>query len=492
MFARQLVVRMINLAAVAILARHLSPADFGLVALAQVVLQFLVLSQTNGIGAYVIYDRAPGWENRTHSAFWLNFVITVVELVLLFGAMPVVSRLFVQPELPYVLAVLGATYFVQQMGVVPDSLIQRKLRFRSIVVRDTLLNILLGILGVAMALTGWGIWSLVIPSLITKPISVVASVAIARWRPGLRPGLRDWWPIAKYSVPLIGMGVLGLVANDGDTLLVGKILGSQPLGFYNVAWQLSNLVGHNVTGVVGAVAMPALAMVSSDIARLQEGYRRMVRLLGLVTFPLLFGLFALADDAVQLVYGPGWEPVVVLVRIFIIFTVVRSVTSPSAIIYNVVGRSDIGFKFTLGFLPFYLAAILLGSQRGVVGIAIGVTVVRTIGGIIAFAISVRLIDLPFARTIVALFPGAAIGLVVATLVWGANMLLATWDVALVARLVLCPGIAGLLYGVGLALFNREAYKEVIGLIPSLLPPSIWIKLAPLERYSPFAKIRKPL
>lgn len=492
MFARQFIIRMISLVTIAILARHISPAGFGLVALAQVVLQFLVLSQTNGIGTYVIYDRKPGWEDRSHSAFWLNFIITVVELGILFGALPFMSRFYIQPELPYVLAVLGTTYFIQQLGVVPDSLNQRKLCFRPIVIRDTLLNIFSSILGVVMALTGWGIWSLVIPTLITQPINVAASFVIAGWRPRLKFGIKDWGPIAKYSVPLIGTGFLGLVANDGDTLLVGKVLGSQALGFYNVAWNLSNLVGRNITGVVSAVAMPALTMVSSDINRLQEGYRRMLRLLGLVTFPALFMLFALADDVVRLVYGPGWGSVVNLVRIFIIFTVIRSVTSPVGIIYNVVGRSDIGFKFTLGFLPFYLAAIFFGSQGGITGVAIGVTVVRTIGAIIALWISTRLINLPFVRAISPLFPGAVIGLGVAALIWGVNMLFIVSNITLVIRLALCLGIAAFSYGVGLALFDREAYKEMIRLILSFLPVPMRSKLAALEQYSPFAKIKRPL
>jgi O-antigen/teichoic acid export membrane protein len=489
MFARQFAIRMINLVVIAILARHISPASFGLVALAQVVLQFLVLSQTNGIGTYVIYDRAPGWENRSNSAFWLNFFITVVELGILFGTLPIIVSFYVQPEMPYVLAVLGATYFIHQLGIVPDSLTQRKLRFRPIVIRDTLLSIFSGILGVAMALAGWGVWSLVIPTLIIQPINVVASFAIARWRPQLHLGLRDWLPIAKYSVPLIGTGVLGLVLNDADTLIVGRVLGSQSLGFYNVAWNLSNLAGRNITGVVGAVAMPALAMVGSDITRLQDAYRRMLRLLGLVTFPALFVLFALADDVVRLVYGPDWEPVVNLVRIFIIFTVVRSVTSPSGIIYNVIGRSDIGLKFNLGFLPFYLIAIFWGSQEGIVGVAIGVTAVRTIGAIIALAISTNLIHLPFVRAITPLFLGAIISLVVAALAWGMNFLFIASNITLVIRLALCLGIAGLLYGVGLALFDREAYKEVIRLISSILPRPMMIKLAMLKRNILFAKIK---
>jgi O-antigen/teichoic acid export membrane protein len=215
----------------------------------------------------------------------------------------------------------------------------------------------------------------------------------------------------------------------------------------------------------------------------------MLRLLGLVTFPALFVLFALADDVVRLVYGPDWEPVVNLVRIFIIFTVVRSVTSPSGIIYNVIGRSDIGLKFNLGFLPFYLIAIFWGSQEGIVGVAIGVTAVRTIGAIIALAISTNLIHLPFVRAITPLFLGAIISLVVAALAWGMNFLFIASNITLVIRLALCLGIAGLLYGVGLALFDREAYEEVIRLISSILPRPMMIKLAMLKRNILFAKIK---
>jgi O-antigen/teichoic acid export membrane protein len=181
------------------------------------------------------------------------------------------------------------------------------------------------------------------------------------------------------------------LANEGDTLLVGKTLGTTQLGFYNQAWTAANLVNRNVTGVVGKVAMPALSSVAEDPERLRNALNRMMRLLALASFPLLIGLLVVADLFVLTLYGPKWEASILPLQILIIYALRQSVGSSAAVIYNVVGRPDIGFKMGLTFLPFYGLSIWLGSFYGIVGVAVGVTAARTLYGVIQFAVVARLV-----------------------------------------------------------------------------------------------------
>ena len=489
LFGRRISISLIRLAAVAILARHLSPADFGLVALAQVLLQFIVLTSVTGIGTYVIYDRAAGWEDRTHSAFWLNFSITLAQLILCAVGIYVVTYFYPQNELRAILAALAVVFFMRQMVVIPEALLQRSLKYEPLVARDTVFDILSAGLSVALAIKGWGLWSLVMPQVVLEPFRLVAIFSVAKWLPNFRLGLKDWPRIGWYAGHSIGTNFLNLIANDGDTLLVGKILGSQPLGYYNLAWQFSNLIGRNVTAVISSVAMPALSMLKKNELQLQDAYRRMLRLLAAISFPALCGIFAIAGDLVQIIYGPKWEPIVILLRIFIVFTMVRSVTSPSGVIYNVVGRPDIGFKFTVVFLPFYLGAIYIGSQYGIVGVAVGVTIVRTVGGLIAFALSERLIHMPFLRGIAVMLRAGVLSIAMGGFVWAADAVLAGLGIELLLRTIFCVVFGALIYIIGLAIFERETYLEVTNLTSSLIPAPIRAKLGQLANWSTFTDVK---
>jgi O-antigen/teichoic acid export membrane protein len=477
LFARRVSANLIRLGALAVLARKLSPSDFGLVALAQVLLQFIVLTGSIGIGTYVIYDREVGWESRVNSAFWLNFIITVVQLGIVAVALPIIPHFYSQPGLQLLLLVLSGAFFVRQMRVVPEALIQRELKYQQLVVRDSIGDVISASISIVLAIVGWGVWSLVIPQIILEPIMLAVVFSIAKWCPTLRFGSQEWPRIGKYSLSTMGSNILGLVLNDGDTLLVGKVLGLQSLGYYNAAWQLSNLIGRNVTSVVTSVALPSLAMLEKNRSRLRSSYCRMVKLLSIISFPLLFGMFVLADDFVNIIYGRGWEPVVLILRIFIIFTLVRSVTSPSSAIYNVLGRPDIGLKLNLSFLPVYLAAIYFGSGWGVLGVAIGVMAVRTIGGIIALALSTKLIQYPFHRFIAIMYPAMLTASMMSVVVWGMKILLLSWDVGIIIRLLICIIIGAILYIVGLMLSQHETYKEIMKIVVSILG-SAKIKMQP--------------
>ncbi len=480
LFARGFLVRLIRIVPLAVLARELSPADFGLVALAQVILNFLVLSSSNGVPLFLVYDRDEGREERIHSAFWLNLVITILELCILAIAVPYTAYISRDPLLPSILIALGATFFLKQLTAIPDALIQRELNHRKLVIRDTVLDFTSGILAIVMALSGWGIWSLILPELISEPVRILWSSRAANWAPRLQIGIGHWKRILKYSLPLIGTNLVNLVANDGDTVLIGAILGQRPLGYYNLAWQTSNIVGRTVGGVVSTISFPALSMVKDNWARIRNAYLRMLSLLAVVSFPVLFGIFVLAEDLIRIVYGPNWENSVILLRIFLMFTIVRSVTSQSVTIFNIVGKPEIGFKFTLAFLPFYIFAILTGIRFGLVGVAVSVAVIRIAGGVVSFWLAGKSLEIPFRESIKTMAPTGLIVVFMGAIAWLSNQILLAWDFNIFIRVGICLSLSILTYIFGIAFFAPDAYKSVTHLIKAF-SPSLGQKLDIIER-----------
>jgi lipopolysaccharide exporter len=254
--------------------------------------------------------------------------------------------------------------------------------------------------------------------------------------------------------------VLIPVTNDGDTLVVGKLLGATAVGFYNVAWQLANLVGRNITAVVSSVTMPALALLRDDEDRLRAAYLRMVRFLALVCFPLLVGMAVVAGDLIRTLYGERWEPAVGLLRIFVAFTLVRSVTSPSSMVYNVTGRPDLGFKTVLWFVPVYLLAIAVGSRWDATGIATGVMVARIGCALVDTRVAAGQIGLRMRAVFAAAGGPAALAAVMGVVVWVARQGMAGAGLGPIPRLVAATVLGAAVYAGGLAVVRPQGTGDL--------------------------------
>ena len=229
---RQVVTNLIRLIALAILARQLTPSDFGLVALASVALYFIVLVSEGGIRSYVIYYRHDDWRQQAQSAFWFNFFLTLLQLALCAGAAPFLRQVFSDRQLGPVLVALAGVFFLAQMAVVPDALVERELKHKQLAKRDMVISLLSALLSVILAIRGWGIWSLVWPQFLTQGARLAVVLSLTQWNPGIRFMADRWRAIWRYTSHLMGSNFMQLVINDGDTILVGRFFGTHSLGYY--------------------------------------------------------------------------------------------------------------------------------------------------------------------------------------------------------------------------------------------------------------------
>lgn len=475
LYGRRLVGSFFSLFVTALLSRKLAPADFGTVALAAVVLNLLTTVGPAGIKSFIVYDRKAGREERVHAAFWLGIALTLSATGLCLALAPIAVRYYGNPGLGPILHALIVQFALGQIGIIPEALLQRVLDFKKLVLRDSLLQVITGVAMITMAYTGYGTWSLVLPSLVATPFRVMLTFKLARWLPTLPLRTHSWPQIFRYTFHTTGAGLVSFLANEGDTLLIGKALGPTQVGLYNRAWTCANMVSKNVTDVVATVSMPALSAVSDDPARLRAAMRRMLRMLSLASFPLLIGLFLVADLFVLTLYGPQWTPTVVPLQILIIYALRQAVGSPSTVIYQVVGRPDIGLKMGLIFLPFYFLSIWVGSFYGIIGVAAGVTLARSVYGVFQFGFVARLIDQSLCELINPIWrplvPACVMGAIVAL----GRMVLEAFDLQAVAKLAILASFGGAVWLLLLARFFPTLLAEGMSVIDHL-PTSISVVL----------------
>ena len=467
LFGQGFITNLIGIVTAAILARQLDPKDFGLVALASVILTLFFAFGKATVGNYIIYDRKEGREARVQAAFWLNMTMVLGIFLIFLPFSKAIAIFYNETLLQPVLLVILIRFILGQISIVPDALIKRELDYRLLVVRDSALQFISAFLGVGMALTGWGVWSLIVPGVVVTIPRAILVMWMARWFPKLEFGLQYWREIFAYMRSLIGTTLLQALGNDGDSLVIGKLIGSGALGIYDRAWRTSNLITQNLVWVIADVAMPSLSALKSRPEAMREAYHRMIRFLAIIAFPLLIGLFVVADEFVLLLYGPKWVAVVLPLRILIIFTLQRAIGSPVGVVFNVMGRPDIGFKMNLVMLPLYFAAILVGASSGINGVAIAVTFIRTLGGFTAVYLACRLIQLSFWEVMRSLLPPLEISLLMAATVYGVKLLMSSlFSLPVVVNLLIYVSVGGMVYIILLlTLFNRQL-EEILFAVDS--------------------------
>jgi O-antigen/teichoic acid export membrane protein len=421
-----------------LLTRLLSPADFGLVGAALVVIGFSLNFSQLGLGPALV--QRPLLEPRHISTAFLastTFGLTIGAMIWL-GA-PLIAQFFRMEHLTPVVRWLSLVFPLAGVATVPDSLLARDLRFRFIANRDVLAYGLgYGVVGVVLALLGWGVWALVTATLSQSLIRTFILLRAAP--PPLRA--RPTWPsfieLMEYGV---GQSVsrLGVIlANQVDNLVVGRWLGAVALGLYSRAYQLMAVPTALLGDVLDKVLFPTMARVQDDSRRLGVAYLQGLAVMALVTLPAGVAAAVLAPDLVAVAFGAKWQSLVPPFQVLALGMMFRTSSRMSDSLSRATGRVYRRAWRQVLFAGLVFLGALAGQRWGVTGVAVGVLAALFTNYLMMAQLSLNVTRITWARFIQAQLPALWLSLLV-----GAVTLATT---AGVHRLAL-PPVACLLAGV---------------------------------------------
>lgn len=365
--------RISSLIVFAILGRLLPIDAFGLVALASVLIEFLLLFADQGAPKAVVVERDPT-PRFLNTAFWLSAVSGVVLFLLTLAIAPLVAAVFGQPELTTIIRVLGFSFIVYGISNVQQAVLQRELKFRAIAMRRVFSALIGGAAGVIAAFAGAGVWSLVLQTLVAYCIGAVVLWVCSPFRPGLSVGMTEARSLWKFGINVIGIDTLSWVSRNGDNLVVGAALGPRALGIYSVSFKLYSIVTELVTGVISSSSLPLFAKISHDMRKMTNGLLRATRFTTLMAAPA-FALLGLgAESIIPMMYGDKWHQAVPVVQLFCLAGLLTSVTSMDRSVLLAAGRARLELIITAGGALLNVAAFLIGVQWGYQGVAAALVV----------------------------------------------------------------------------------------------------------------------
>lgn len=363
---------LVRLGASTILARVLLPSDFGLFGMALLAREFVVVAGNLGLTVGLIAKQDPTPEDLD-TCFWGTAAVRVLMFLATFLLAPLAGVYFRDPRVVPVLRVVSCTFLMAPFMDVGIALLRKRLRFGTLAIIQGVAALFESGTAVFLSLTTTlGYWALVVGLLVNTALVTLGVLVAGRWRPGLKWNIESFKYLLNFGLNGLGFSLSNYLNQNIDYLLVGRLLGASGLGLYEFAYRIPHILLDRVARPVGAVVFPALSHVRHDDRMLVAGYVAAVKAVTLVTFPCLFGLAAVADVAVRVLWGERWSAIVVPLQILCVGAAFRTIGQPVGAIFYCKDRPDLPFKFSIMLTAFTFALVaLLGWQLGVNGVAIG-------------------------------------------------------------------------------------------------------------------------
>lgn len=357
-----------------VLARLLTPADFGIVSAALIVIGFSAIFSQLGLGPALVQRRELE-PRHIQTAFAASLAFGILLAGLLWATAPAIARFFHIEGSVEVLRALAWVFPIKGLSGVAECLVQRDLRFRWLATRDVLSYAFgYGLVGIALAWTGWGVWSLVIAQ-ITQTVLNTAMLLTVRL-PALRPlpSWRSFVELMNFGAGFTAARVANFMAQQGDNLVVGRMLGPQALGIYTRAYQLMAVPTTLFGDVLDRVLFPTMARVQGDPPRLAAAYLQAVASIALVMLPIGVIMTVLAPEVIVVLLGSRWVEVIPPFQVFAIGLLFRtsykmsdSISRATGAVYRRAWRQAI-------YAGLVFAGAWVGSRWGVTGVSVGVLV----------------------------------------------------------------------------------------------------------------------
>lgn len=442
-----------------ILARLLTPEDYGQVALITVFITILNTFATSGIGTALIQKKNA--DNIDYSTvFYFNILFSFLLYGILFLSAPLIGNFYRDVTLIPIIRVLGITIVVSAVNNVQQSYVSKTMQFRRFFYSTLIGTVFSGIVGVFFAYNGFGTWAIVIQQLVNQIVNTVILWVTVKWRPTKSFSLLRLKTLYSFGWKLLFSGLIDTVYNNIYSLVIGKFYDANTLGLYNKGVQFPNLIVNNINGPIQSVLLPAMSYEQNNKQRIKEMVRRSIKTSTYLIFPLMIGMAAVARPLVILLLTEKWIACVPFLQISCITLAVYPIHTANLQAINALGRSDI-------FLKLEIIKKIVGLTLLVVGIPFGVYAMvwlKAFSSLISTFINAfpnkKLLNYSYWEQIKDLMPSIGISICMGICVLAVEILRANVIITLLIQV-----IVGIIVYLGLSkVFKLECFVYIINAI----------------------------
>lgn len=367
-FAGSIIQRIVSFATTVILARILSPADFGLFALAFVMIDAFSIFKSLGFDSALVRRKGDDIERACNTAFFLIPAMGIILFILLFILAPLGAQFLNNPEVTNVIRALGVVFVVSTFGKVPQTILYRDMKFKYKSAAEVSATIVYTSTAVILALNKLGVWSLVVAYILRTLTQVAIEWHFSGWRPKFEFDRAIAWDMFHFGKYVLAGGIIWFLHSNLDNIVIGKILGVAMLGYYAIAMNVSNFLTDYFLGKVGMIMYPAYSKIQEDAEDVRRVMLKTLKYVSILVFPFSLGLFAFAPDILRLVFGAKWLPATDILRILCFVGLFRCLGSTIWPAFLAKGRSKADFQISLVQVGlFFILMVPLSVRFGLIG-----------------------------------------------------------------------------------------------------------------------------
>jgi O-antigen/teichoic acid export membrane protein len=452
------------------LSRLLPPEAFGLVAMATAFTAFAEIFLDQGFGAAIV-QIADLDREHLDTAFWISVVTGLLLTVIGAAAAGLVAGLYQEPRLIPVLRWLALSFLLTGLSSTQVAILRRNLAFKSLAARSLAATLVGGVVGVGLALAGFGVWSLVAQNLANGLAAIIVLWGASSWRPGFRLSRKHYKELFSFGVSIVGNDALNVLVRRSDDFLIGYYLGPVMLGYYTIGYRLLLVIIRLVTGITNSVAFPTFSRLQNKPGRLRSAFYSVTQYTSLLSFPVFIGLAIVAPELIPTLFGAEWGPSIPVMQVLALMGILQSVLVFNGSVIKACGKPS--WQLAIMFLTFVcsVSGFLLAVRWGIVAVAASFVIVGYLVAPFSYLAVHKLVRINFRIYLGQYVAPLSASLAMVAVVLGLKQVLKDQNLHMYVQLVIYITAGALTYLLAILLTARSLSRRVLELASLALPNS---------------------
>lgn len=376
-----------------LIARILSPRDYGSVALLTIFISVATVFVQSGLSTALIQKKDSD-DLDNSSVFYYSIALALLVYLVLFFSAGLIADFYRMPELVLILRVMSITLFPGALNALQIAILSKQMQFRKQFIGSITAALLSGVIGLSMAMMNYGPWALVFQQLSYQFVVCVVLFFLVKWRPQLKFSLSRTKSLLSFGLRLLGARLVDTIYHNLESLIIGKRYSAEALAFCNKGKQFPMVLIDNIDGSIQSVMLPAYSVKQDNLTDIKNMLRRTVSMCTYIAFPCMITLAAMSEPFIGLVLGDKWLEAVPYMQLFCVLSMFIPLQTANLQAINAIGRSDTFFKLItlkriVGVVILIASVFVYDSPFSVV---IAALVIEIIAVVINAPSNVKLLD----------------------------------------------------------------------------------------------------
>lgn len=446
-----------------VLARLLTPEDYGKIALITVFTTILQVFVDSGLGTALIQKKDVD-ELDFSSVFYFNLVVCVVLYICMFIAAPELARFYNDKSLTPIIRVISITIVISGVKGIQQAYVSRNLLFRKFFFATIGGTLISAFIGISMAYAGFGVWALVMQQLSNTIIDTIILWVTVKWRPRKLFSWNRLTKLLSFGWKLLVSALLDTGYNNLRNLIIGKLYSSTDLAFYNQGDKLPSVIVTNVNTSIDSVLLPTMAGVQDDKERLKSMVRRAIKTSTYIMAPMMMGLAFCAKPIVLLILTEKWLPCVPYLQVFCVIYMFYPIHTANLNAIKAMGRSDLFLKLEIAKKFIGITLLLLTMNLGVMVMTFSLLLSTLFSMIINSWPNKELLNYSFKEQILDILPGIILAVIMGIIVSFIPYLMLSTLLTLIIQVVL----GAIIFVIGSKIFHLDSFEYLIATIKTFV------------------------